>query len=314
MSFLSNLFGHVAGPIVGGLFGSHNSRNNAKKEAELQRENWIYQQSNAHQLEVEDLKKAGLNPILSAGGSSNMASVGMPSASDSVGPAIIQAISNAHQVSEQNKVELEKAKIQAQSEKYKADKDYEANQDTIASNVELKDSETKKNLSDITVNDAKVGVMQSERNLNEKQAEKIASDIENAAKITVATLDLLGSQAQMNRSMASQAYANMNKIYEDLRHNKVTYRFLEDQYPGQIEQFEQEMRKMRREWDISNGFEKDYGKENMDRLRKFGTIVTNIAGFVGDIGNAVVKGRAAFGNDKPYVRVDSGDGVGSYRK
>lgn len=38
----------------------------ANRAAKLQRENWKYMQQNAHQYEVQDLRNAGLNPILSA--------------------------------------------------------------------------------------------------------------------------------------------------------------------------------------------------------------------------------------------------------
>ena len=52
--------------VIGGLLASHSAKKNAELQARLQRENWIYEQSHAHQLEVQDLKDAGLNPILSA--------------------------------------------------------------------------------------------------------------------------------------------------------------------------------------------------------------------------------------------------------
>lgn len=53
--------GAVAGSVISGAFGS----NQADKNRDLQK----YFARNAHQIEVEDLKKAGLNPVLSAGGS-----------------------------------------------------------------------------------------------------------------------------------------------------------------------------------------------------------------------------------------------------
>lgn len=50
--------------LLGGLFGSKSNEKAAKKQMEFQ----LSAMQNAHQWEVADLRKAGLNPILSAGG------------------------------------------------------------------------------------------------------------------------------------------------------------------------------------------------------------------------------------------------------
>lgn len=91
MSFLGSAAGAVGGAIVGGIVGHYS----AKQNAALSRQNWIYQQSNAHQLEVQDLKKAGLNPILSAT-NSQMAGMSPVSGSDyGAGQAFSSAIQAA---------------------------------------------------------------------------------------------------------------------------------------------------------------------------------------------------------------------------
>ena len=59
----------VVSPIIGSaadLWGGMQSNKLAASNAQANRDFQEYMASNAHQLEVEDLKKAGLNPILSA--------------------------------------------------------------------------------------------------------------------------------------------------------------------------------------------------------------------------------------------------------
>lgn len=58
--FLGAVLGGVGGGLVSGLF----NRSEANKNRDFQ----SYHAANAHQIEVADLKKAGLNPILSATG------------------------------------------------------------------------------------------------------------------------------------------------------------------------------------------------------------------------------------------------------
>lgn len=76
-------FGGALNSITG---ASDSAKHSAKYSMWLAQQNWQYQKQlaqNAHQWEVEDLKKAGLNPILSAGGSG--ASAGGAGGGGSVG-------------------------------------------------------------------------------------------------------------------------------------------------------------------------------------------------------------------------------------
>ena len=88
-SFLS---GSGIGDLMGfgsDAFGLYNdlTGNSAKVQkklmayqAQLQNESWKYQMSNRHQLEVGDLRNAGLNPILSANSAGSVAA-GIPNGS-----------------------------------------------------------------------------------------------------------------------------------------------------------------------------------------------------------------------------------------
>lgn len=62
MSFLGSFLGHVASSA----FDAHTQRQNMVKQLNLQKELFQYENTNKHQFEVQDLKAAGLNPILSA--------------------------------------------------------------------------------------------------------------------------------------------------------------------------------------------------------------------------------------------------------
>jgi hypothetical protein len=105
----SSIRGDVFGSIAGGLIGSAFGGNSAKKQAALQRQNWAYQQQNAHQFEVGDLKAAGLNPILSATNSQIAGMGAAPSMSDNgAGAGVTNSITAA--LTRQANVEIEKTK------------------------------------------------------------------------------------------------------------------------------------------------------------------------------------------------------------
>lgn len=109
MGLWSSIRGDVFGSIAGGLIGSAFGGNSAKKQAALQRENWAYQQRNAHQFEVGDLKAAGLNPILSATNSQIAGMGSAPSMSDNgAGAGVTNSITAA--LTRQANVEIEKTK------------------------------------------------------------------------------------------------------------------------------------------------------------------------------------------------------------
>ena len=109
MGLWSSIRGDVFGSIAGGLIGSAFGGNSAKKQAALQRKNWAYQQQNAHQFEVGDLKAAGLNPILSATNSQIAGMGSAPSMSDNgAGAGVTNSITAA--LTRQANVEIEKTK------------------------------------------------------------------------------------------------------------------------------------------------------------------------------------------------------------
>lgn len=87
----------IAAPIVGSLIGNKMSSNAAKSAARDANQFTEDQMKNRHQWEVADLKAAGLNPILSAGGTPSMGSSAKADLPDSAGD-ISKGIGNSIQV------------------------------------------------------------------------------------------------------------------------------------------------------------------------------------------------------------------------
>lgn len=107
----------AAGNIVGGLISAQSSRANADHQMDRQ----MAARKTAHQDEVADLRAAGLNPVLSAGGSGastpTMASPEGPDLGGAVGSGVNSAL--AHQ---RQKVDLDLAKAQKQLTDFSAQK------------------------------------------------------------------------------------------------------------------------------------------------------------------------------------------------
>lgn len=99
-----------AGDLMGDLFQS-------KKAAERQFNYQKQMMQNAHQWEVEDLRKAGLNPILSAGGSGASGSVGAPVVSSSrLSSSMSHSARRTEQIINDKQAGLLDAQTQAQNE------------------------------------------------------------------------------------------------------------------------------------------------------------------------------------------------------
>lgn len=99
--------GALGGSIVSGLFG----QSSASKSLKFQRE----AAQNAHQWEVQDLIKAGLNPILSAGGSGARPGGGAQATMPDLGQAVSSALAAAKQKQEIENMKAQKGLIQTQT-------------------------------------------------------------------------------------------------------------------------------------------------------------------------------------------------------
>lgn len=89
MGLLGNVLGSIGGSAVSSLLGQKEARRNRKYQA--------YMSNTAHQREVNDLRAAGLNPVLSAGGMGASTPHGAMAPISDLGQAFKGGMSNAIQ-------------------------------------------------------------------------------------------------------------------------------------------------------------------------------------------------------------------------
>ncbi len=241
MSFLGSFFSPLMS-MAQTAFSGHVSRQNATHNADLERSNWQYMQSNAHQLEIDDLKNAGLNPILSATNSqlASMPSVSGQSVSDNgIGAAFAQAAS----AKELKSMDLENRKLELQvdalSKGIKLDKDGNVidsslAEDSISADTFLKKSQAAEATSAVGFNNAQkdyyVGKTANELNLTKAQVDSIYNNIYNSNRLTDeqiasmrskravddATIKLLSEQAKESVARTSLTYEQRRDLISQI--------------------------------------------------------------------------------------------------
>ena len=209
MGFLSSLGSAIVGAVTG-----HWS---AKQNAKIQRDQWRYQQSNAHQLEVQDLKNAGLNPILSA---SNSQLASMPQVTDNgLGSSVTSALSESMSrdadrglKAEVSAKELENEKTRLEIEKMKADWFGKKTESDIKLNAA--DILLKKANSDYLIGETSNSAKRTIQDIAESNAriEEIKQNITNSIRIVNKQLEVFDSQKAMNYAQANLFIENVKKI------------------------------------------------------------------------------------------------------
>ena len=210
MSFLSD----VAGSLIGSV-ASIWSSNQANSAAFQMQANSLAAQKealqNRHQWEVEDLKKAGLNPILSA----NSGAGGISGATANVtAPDIAGAINKiansafARKQTELAEKELDVKQDQANAQKLNAAANYleaEVNQSKANSAIELNQANTK--YLGILGNYQNVKA-ENETAMTKMNIKKTEQDIINAVQQTAATIEYLRKTGDAALTSASAAARN----------------------------------------------------------------------------------------------------------
>lgn len=203
MSWLSAAGSGIIGTLTSTLAGHWSAKQNAK----ISRDQWAYMQSNAHQLEVQDLKDAGLNPILSA---SNSQMASMPQVSDNgAAGASANILSSALQAN----VARENAKLAAETEGQHIDnerKRLELDKERYSFQNRLDESQIGLNTSAKALNDANVLYVAQQtsslRDMTKAQIEQIKQDIQNSIEQTKALVEKYGAESQQARASAALAY------------------------------------------------------------------------------------------------------------
>lgn len=150
---LLGAIGSIAGGVAGAAMSARQAERNMKMQIEWERE----KAKNAHQYEVQDLKAAGLNPVLSADGSgANMGSINpqMPDYGN-----MANNITSALNMMRQEKVD-------------------KSNIDNANADTALKEQETINKAAEKGNIEANTAKTLSENNLVKQQGDKIKSEIQ----------------------------------------------------------------------------------------------------------------------------------------
>lgn len=220
MGFLSGLLGTAVSTLAG-----HWS---AKQNAKISRDQWAYQQSNAHQLEVQDLKNAGLNPILSA---SNSQMASMPQVSDNgAASASANMLSSALQAS----VSRQNAKLQAEIEGQRIDnerKRLDLDKERYSWQNKLDESQIGLNASQVSLNNSSKSLMDAQSRfvdiqgrelvrLNDAQIASIFNHMGNESALTSAQISEIESKKAVNNAQIKALEAQAKDAIE---HSNLTY-------------------------------------------------------------------------------------------
>lgn len=231
--------------IIGGVFDLAGSAFQNSASAGFQQTNIDWQREqlqNKHQWEVEDLRKAGLNPILSATNGSSAVSAGSPQGASVDFGRALEALSHSSLMKKQEEVQ----DFQNQTERIKADADMlRAKQDEAKtqSAIGVNESTTKLNLANATrVNELlPMEKLYAKAKVDYTTQQIINSVIETQAKAQYykdagqAQL-MMGSAAQSQAAAAWQNAQTQRMLAATMEKNGLSQRQVNDVLQGKYNQ------------------------------------------------------------------------------
>lgn len=215
-----SLLGAIAGTAIG-LWGAHKA--NKQQQAQFNQNyalahDQLYKQ---HQIEVDDLRAAGLNPILSANGGNSTFGASAGGSYENLGTAATSGFMAAQQA---KNLQMQNEAIKATVEKTRAEAS------NVLQDTKLKSAQTeqvqgettlipvrRENISVITAQaKQQTEVFKMQVKVADANISKILQDIENSKRITDAQVSELGTRSEANLAQAGAASALAAKSYGEL--------------------------------------------------------------------------------------------------
>lgn len=220
MSWLSKNFGSIFGAgagLLGGILANRQQKNQFDANAELARAQ-LYSQ---HQIEVDDLRKAGLNPILSANAGNSTFGAVSGGSYENLGSSANSGYMMAQQA---KNLEVQNDAIRAQIEKTRAEAS------NVLQDTKLKSAQTSQVEGETTLIPLRASNMEALTAQAKQQTEvfkmsvkvadanikKVLQDIENSKRITNAQVAELGTRSQANLASAGASSAVAARNYGEL--------------------------------------------------------------------------------------------------
>lgn len=215
MSWLGNFAGAALG-AVGGIFANRQQSKQFAANYALAKDQ-LYRQ---HQIEVADLRAAGLNPILSANGGNSTFGASSGGSYENVGSAATSGYMAAQQAknlqAQNNAIDAQIVKTRAEAQNVIADTALKqaqtANTKGLTSLIPLQ----RQNIRAMTEQaKAQTQNWQMQVKVAEANIKKVLQDIENSKRITDASVNELNTRAEANEASASASSAIAARNYAE---------------------------------------------------------------------------------------------------
>jgi hypothetical protein len=216
MSWLGNFAGAALG-AVGGFLANREQKKQFQANYELAK-NQLY---NQHQIEVADLRAAGLNPILSANGGNSTFGASSGGSYENVGSAANSGFMAAQQAknleAQNNAIDAQIIKTRAEAQNVLADTALKqaqtANTKGMTSLIPLQ----RQNIFAMTEQaKAQTQSWQMQVKVAEANIQKILQDVENSKRITDASVNELNTRSEANEAAAGASSAAAARNYAEV--------------------------------------------------------------------------------------------------